>query len=329
MTEFPEEHVCVAIIGAGPAGIGAAIGLAKRGVGPVIIFERCEEAGGIPAKYPAESGGVPTYMTYTRGRVVFGQQFVAELLAMLGNCDVDLRLESTVTELDAAELRLTVVDPTRGKHVIRAKTIVMTTGAREQTFAERGWLSGERGGRIFQTLQLLELFEHYTKLDIGRPAVVGSDLIAYAVAAKLSVAGNSEVIVIDDSNRPRAWLPARLFFRRWVQPNWHHAKGLTFMKNSSGGYEIKMMNSNCNSIHADTLFVSGNLMPNTELIVSAGIAVKPLTNTPAVSSGSQLSVPGCFIAGNVSGGSYGGQRCYFNGLGLAKAVVRFLKRRKS
>lgn len=329
MTAFPEEHVCVAIIGAGPSGIGTAIGLARRGVGPIILLERHAKAGGIPAKYPAESGGVPTYVTYTRGRIVFGQYFVAELLAMLDSCDVDLRLESTVIELDATGLCLTVVDPTRGKHLIRAKAIVTTTGAREQTFAERGWLSGERNGRVFQTLQLLELLEHNIKFFFGKTAVVGSDLIAYAVAAKLSLAGASDVIVIDKSNSPKAWMPARLFFRHWVQPVWHHANGITLKKNSKGGYEIKILNCNSNGIHADTIFVSGNLMPNTELLVSAGIMVKPLTNAPAINSRGQLSVPGCFAAGNVCGYSHGGQRCYFKGLRLAKTVARFLDRRKS
>ena len=38
----------VAIIGAGPSGIAAALALAQRGVGRVIVLEREAEAGGIP-----------------------------------------------------------------------------------------------------------------------------------------------------------------------------------------------------------------------------------------------------------------------------------------
>ena len=57
MTRPEHEHVAVAIIGSGPAGIGVATGLAARGVGPIVLLERWDRAGGVPAKYPHEPGG--------------------------------------------------------------------------------------------------------------------------------------------------------------------------------------------------------------------------------------------------------------------------------
>lgn len=42
----PPEHLRVAIIGAGFAGLGAAIRLKQEGVGPLVVLERADEVGG-------------------------------------------------------------------------------------------------------------------------------------------------------------------------------------------------------------------------------------------------------------------------------------------
>ena len=85
------HHFKVAIIGGGPAGIGVAVGLAKRGVGSVVLIERRNEIGGTPMGYPKKSGGVPTFVEWTRGRVVFGQELVGRMLQRLAKTDTAIR----------------------------------------------------------------------------------------------------------------------------------------------------------------------------------------------------------------------------------------------
>ena len=74
-----ERHFRVAVIGAGPAGIGTAVSLAKRGIGPVVLIERRAEAGGTPMGYRRKDGGVPTFVEWTRGRVVFGEELAERI----------------------------------------------------------------------------------------------------------------------------------------------------------------------------------------------------------------------------------------------------------
>ena len=50
----------------------------------------------------------------------------------------------------------------------------------------------------------------------------------------------------------------------------------------------------------------GRLTPNSELLVEAGIEVRPLTDIPYIKRGGQLAAPGCFVAGNAVGGFHGG-----------------------
>ena len=214
MSKMPEEHVRVVIVGAGPAGIGTAIGLAKQRVTPVLLLDRLDTPGGIPAKYPATPGGVRTYASWAHGRVMFGQQFVNRLLGRLAQADVELRLESSVIELDAERKKLSVVDPQRGKHLVSADAIVLATGAREETSVERGWIAGCRTGHLPQTMHILELLARRRRLPWDQPVVAGSDLIAYAAAAKLKNSGAQSVRMIDTSDKPKTSLLARWYFLR-------------------------------------------------------------------------------------------------------------------
>ena len=323
MSKISGEHVRVAIVGAGPAGIGAAIGLAKRQIGPILLLDRWDKAGGIPAKYPAEPGDVRTYVAYTRGRMLFGQQFVDRLLGRLARTDVELRLESTVLELDAQGRGLTIVDPQRGQYRVSADAVVLATGAREETSVERGWIAGSRTGHVLQTMQLLELLGRGKRLVWNRPALVGSDLIAYAAGAKLKAAGARSVRMIDTSDKPRAPLLARWYFRRWVRPEWQSERSMVVAPLVGVGRELRFQGDR--QLSCDALVVSGQLVPNAELLVAAGIATRPPTVIPLTGRRGQLSSPGCFATGNLLGGFHGGQWCYYSGLRVAKALGRYLQ----
>jgi pyruvate/2-oxoglutarate dehydrogenase complex dihydrolipoamide dehydrogenase (E3) component len=325
MSKIPLEHVRVVIVGAGPAGIGAAIGLAKRRVGPILLLDRWNKAGGIPAKYPAEPGGVKTYVSYTRGRVMFGQQFADRLLGRLAQTDVELRLESSVLEMDAERRQLTVVDPQRGKYSVSADAIVLATGAREETSVERGWIVGNRNANVMQTMQLLELLGRGKRLAWEQPIVAGSDLIAHAAAAKLKAGGAQTVRMFDTSARPQTSLPAQWYFRRWVRPEWQQqdAMVLTSTKGDPRSRQIQFPDGR--QVPYDALVVSGQLVPNAELLVEAGLATKPPSHIPLTGSHGRLSSSGCFAVGNLLGGFRGGQWCYYNGLRVAKAVGSYFQ----
>ena len=94
------QHFKVAIIGGGPAGIGVAVGLAKRGIGPVVLIERRDEVGGTPMGYRKKSGGVPTFVEWTRGRVVFGEELAGRMAKRLAKTDTTIRLSAQVTQID-------------------------------------------------------------------------------------------------------------------------------------------------------------------------------------------------------------------------------------
>ncbi len=319
-----KSHYRVAIIGAGPAGVGTALSLAKLGVAPVLLVDRAAEIGGLPAKYEAKPGGVPTFVVWTRGRVLFGRQFVDALRRRLERTSVDVLLECQVLAVDARAKSLTLVSPGTGKAEIQADAVVFACGAREKTISERGWLAGSRPARQFFTMHLLQLLDGCHVLPLARPAIIGSDVIAHSAAAKLRTAGSGEVVMIDRRSRPAARWWEQLYFRRWRLPAWRTAAAdpVTITGNQCvTGVDIGPRHLDC-----DGIVLSGELLPNSELLVAAGFAVQTPDRTAVRMRRHELPAPGCFIAGAQVGGFHGAHWCYRDGVRAAADVNRFLRR---
>ena len=125
-----ERHFRVAVIGAGPAGIGVAVGMANRGIGPVVLIERRAELGGTPLSYRKKPGGVPTFVEWTRGRIVFGEELAGRMVKRLSQTDTAIRLSTQVTKIYPGEKRLTLLGP-EGVCDVTADAVVLAAGISE------------------------------------------------------------------------------------------------------------------------------------------------------------------------------------------------------
>ena len=110
----------------------------------------------------------------------FGKQFVERIRGKLDQTATDLLLECQVVDVDRTMKSLTLISPRTGKTEIAAHAVVFACGAREKTRSERGWIAGHRPARQFYTMQLLQLLDDCHVLPMKRPAIIGSDLIAYS-----------------------------------------------------------------------------------------------------------------------------------------------------
>ncbi len=316
-------HVKVAIVGSGPAGIGAALRLARRGISPIALIERNSEIGGIPAQYKDES--LRTFVLWTKGRMESGRTFIERLARKIEETDVRIWLESQVLEVDPENKALTMVNPQKGKFTITADAIILACGGREKTLAERGWIAGSRTGRVLFTHHLLELLNRNEVLVARQAAVIGSDLIAYAAAAKLKKAGTSEVTLIDSTRKPKCSLFERFYFRRWVNPRWiGSVKSALLTSNDS--LEVETGSGKRHIIACDSVIVSGELVSNSELPLLGSLDVDLTSRCPKVNSNHELSASGWFIAGNMLGGFHGAQWCYWDGLETGKSVGKYLEK---
>jgi len=319
--EIP-THYRVAIVGAGPAGIGVAVGLARSGVESVVLIERADTLGGVPAKYEPKRGGVPTFVIPSRGRILYGRQYVDLLAGKLDRTSTVRHLNTQVLDAGLNDKSLTIVSPTLGKRTITADAIILACGSREQTRAERGWISGSRPARVFHTMQLLDLLDGDHCLPSIAPVVIGSDLIAWSAAAKLKAAGADQVAMLDLCARPKSPFLSRLYFKRWCRPAWRSVNSGVTMEGTTSATGIGFRDGT--SLMCDGVILSGMLVPNSELIVSAGLDVIHSDRIPLVGLNHSLSEAGWFAAGNVIGGFHSAHWCYRHGKKMARSVAGYL-----
>jgi hypothetical protein len=78
-------------------------------------------------------------------------------------------------------------------------------------------------------------------------------------------------------------------------------------------------------LSCDGLVLSGELVPNSELIAAAGLAVTELDRIPVTTRSNELSEAGWFLAGAASGGLHGADWCYRDGLRAATSVSQYLR----
>lgn len=316
------KHVRVIIVGAGPAGIGAAVTLARKGIRSVVLIDRSSNVGGIPALFKKKHRAVPTFVSWLHGRALVGEQFVAGLKARLAETNVEVWLDSLVAEINAAERRITVVSRAKGKQDVSADAVVLACGCRERSVAERGWLTGSRPACIFFTKHLTDFIDEHDMQPMKRSIIIGSDLVAYSAAAKLSISGADRSIVLDKRRRPECNIFQRLYFNFWSRPKWHGSIQEAHVKGSRSVIGLRVAEKNV--LTCDGIVVSGNLTPNTELALLGGLQVHLPMRLLEISPGNRLSSDGWFAAGNIRGGFHGAQWCYLDGKKVARSVLKYL-----
>ncbi len=317
----------VIIIGGGPAGIGAAIKLHKNGVRPILVIERNQLVGGIPSFYKRKKGGVRTFVRWSRGGIpVFGQDYAEYLKKKITNTDVEIKLESHVIEINTKQKEVTWVSPSEGKVTAEAEAIVFATGGREKTIPERKWIAGARGSRVMFTKHLLGLSDLNNLHPVNQPLIIGSDVIAYAAAAKLRTGGAQNAKITDNKNFPDTPFYERLYFRLFSKPSFRGKQ--TSSVEIKGTVAANGVKINDQFMDADGVIISGQLIPNSELALMGSLEVNIPSRIPVLDNNFQLSEQGWFATGNVIGGFHGAEWCYYNGKRVANSVTKYLSKQK-
>ena len=207
----------IVIIGAGPAGLAAAIAAKEAGVDDVLVIERDSVPGGILNQCIHNGFGLHTFR-----EELTGPEYAARFLSRAGELGVAIRLSTMVLSL-TNERVLTVTSRERGVEQLRARAVILAMGCRERP---RGALNipGYRPAGIFTagTAQRLVNMEGYMP---GRKVVIlGSGDIGLIMARRMTLEGAQVQVVaelmpysgglkrnivqcLDDFNIPRTYPP--------------------------------------------------------------------------------------------------------------------------
>lgn len=181
----------LAVIGAGPAGLSAAIQAGELGVETLVLDENAGPGGQIYRQLPADfqiDGPERLGSTFAKG---------AKLLARVERAVVTIRSNTVVWSLDR-DLNLEVASP-MGSEIIRAQRVILAAGAYDRPVPVPGWtLPG-----VFTMGGAQNLLKSQGLLVGKRILVAGTGPLLLLVASQLAKAG-AEIIVADPVPRHAA-----------------------------------------------------------------------------------------------------------------------------
>lgn len=297
------EITCdVAIIGAGPAGLSAAVAAKKEGAERVLLIERDESVGGILQQCIHPGFG----LTYFKEELT-GPEYAGRFEDEAEKLGAEVLLNSMVLEVVPEEKAVYCVNSQYGMTRVSAGSIVLAMGCREKTRAGIQ-IPGTRPAGVYTAGAAQRLINRQNAM-VGREVVIlGSGDIGMIMARRMSLEGahvkavveimdflagltRNKVQCLDDFN-----IPLKLS---------HTVTRIVGNERVEGVYVAavdenkKPIPETEEFIPCDTLLLSVGLLPENELTRQAGIEMNPVTNGPSVNQYMQTSAPGVFACGNV------------------------------
>jgi len=315
----------LAVIGAGPAGLAAAIAAARAGVQVTLIDEYPQPGGQYLKGVTQPNGSPPVSSTERQARA---------LLPELAQLEVELRLQTLVWGLEGR--RLALFSPA-GVAWLEAEAIVVATGARELVIPFPGWTLP--GVMTLGAAQVLA--KGNGVLPGNRILLAGSGPLLLPVANELTHRG-AEVVAVLEATRPRQWFShGAAVWGNWdrLGEGWRYLRGLRRAKipyrfgrtvvraegSSSSptgggpgrGHELETvvvarvdgqgnpLSGTEESFEVDTLCLGFGFVPNVELTQLAGCEhhFDPRRGgwVPTVDERLETTISGLFVAGETAG----------------------------
>lgn len=291
----------VTVIGAGPAGLAAALAADRQGVSTLLI-EREARLGGILKQCIHDGFGLVRF-----GEKLSGPEYAERFIEQLPNSQVTVWTLSFVSgiERDGGESILTVITR-EGMKRVRTRSLVLATGCRERTSRQIG-VHGRHCAGVFTAGTAQYYTNTLGKMPTKRCVILGSGDIGLIMARRLTLEGADVVGVYEAKPTPSG------LTRNVSQCLWdfdiplHVSKTVTrvFGDHRLTAVEIASVDP-CmcpvagteEIIPCDALILSVGLIPENELAQSIHVPLDPKTKGAIVDEQNQTLVSGVYACGN-------------------------------
>ena len=288
----------VVVVGAGPAGLAAAIELRRRGAGHVLVLEREPEAGGIPRHAQHQGFGLRDFR-----RPLSGSAYARRYAELAARAGAELRTETMVTGWSpGGPLELTGPG---GRETIDVDAVILASGCRERPRSAR-LVPGSRPEGVMTTGTLQQLV-YLKKRRVGaRALVVGAEHVSFSALLTLAHGGARTVGMVTELPRHQSFALFRAGAAlRWRAPLWtRSAVTAIHGRPRVEAVELTDLESGATrSLDCDTVVFTADWIPDHELAVMGGLAMDPATRGPEVDAALRTSRPGVLAAGNLLHGA--------------------------
>jgi NADPH-dependent 2,4-dienoyl-CoA reductase/sulfur reductase-like enzyme len=283
----------VAIIGAGPSGLAAALTLKARGVKRVIILDREAEAGGIPRHCGHATFGLGEF-----GWLMSGPSYARRLAAKAKAAGVELRTRATVLSLHEGGA-LALSDPDAGASQLKARRVLIATGVRETPRSAR-LIGGSRPLGVLTTGALQGFVYLNKRAPFTRPVIVGTELVSFSALLTCRHAGITPQMMIEENDRPTA----RTFFALYPRFAGIEMRYCTKVAAIEGKERVSAVlladaGGKQERVACDGVLFTGRFVPASELVRASHLMLDPASGGPMIDLYGRLSDPAYYAAGNV------------------------------
>ncbi|MBQ9153308.1 MAG: FAD-dependent oxidoreductase [Solobacterium sp.] len=321
----------VIVIGAGPAGLSAAVCAAENGA-DVLVVEREKEPGGILKQCIHDGFGLSRY-----GERLSGPEYAYRDIIRLQAVNADTAYGAFVLDIGeengAFRLILSMRD---GLHHVTGRALILATGCRERT-AKQVFIHGDRPSGIYTAGTVQNFINLKGWMPAKRAVILGSGDIGLIMARRLILEGAEVLGVYEAKNRPGGLarniaqclndFDIPLYLSRTVTR--------TFGKDRLEAVEIMDVDENMNPISGteeivpcDTLVLSVGLIPENELAESIGVPIGDQTHGPLIDQNMHTLKDGVFAAGNCVSVNDLADYVSENGTIAGKAAAEYIRRKK-
>ena len=291
----------VAVIGAGPAGLAAAIAAREQGAEKVLLIERDTAPGGILQQCIHPGFGLQLFQ-----EELTGPEYAGRFVRQARNVGAELLADTMVLSI-GEDNTLTCANPQHGLVEVHPGAVVLAMGCRERTRANIR-IPGERPAGVYTAGTAQRLMNRQNAMVGRRVVILGSGDIGMIMARRMTLEGAKVEAVVEllpylaglTRNRVQCLddfdIPLLLSHTVTRIEGLRRVEGVRIAQVDDQRHPIPETER---LIPCDTLLLSVGLIPENELTRAAGIAMDAITNGPAVDQQMQTSRPGVFACGNV------------------------------
>lgn len=314
---MPEYDLIV--IGAGIAGMTAAIGAAREGIKKILVIEREARVGGIMNQF-IHNGFGEEFL----GHQVTGPEYVDFIEQRLKQLGIEVLLNTTVLEIDENKT-VTYVNSEEGVKDVNARGIILAMGAKEEYFGNVVIpINGLTGVFAIGEAQRIINLEGY--LPGRRTVIIAKDKWAFIVARRLLIEGGKiEGIVIEKPFEEIIDEEINNIIDGFDIPIIENSR-VVEIKGKTRIEKMKIINLESKLIcekECDSLLLSGSFIPELSIIKNLKLCINNETLGPEITN-CETSLEGFFACGNIIYGEKALSMKAFNGIECGEQAAKYV-----